>query len=200
MLDLFSPIISEEENVFLCSIPYEEEVFEALKSLGSTKALGLDGFTALFYKKYWCFIQADVLLCIWNFFKNNYLLRGQNHIFLALVPTLSGSHTAHQFRLISLCNIVCKIISKILANRLKIFLPKIISPLQYAFVPKRNIQDNTILAYELLHSFKSKRDKGGYMFLKLDMEKAFDRMKWTFLLSIMEKLGFSPTWLAWIRI
>ena len=52
MLDLFTPIITEEENIFLCSIPSEEEIFEALNSLGSIKALDPDGFTSLFYKKY----------------------------------------------------------------------------------------------------------------------------------------------------
>jgi hypothetical protein len=119
---------------------------------------------------------------------------------------MSGSHTANQFRPISLCNIVYKIISKILANRLKALLPKIIPPSppppppQSAFVPKRNIQDNTILAHELLHTFKAKRGKGGFMFLKMDMEKAFDRMEWTFLLAILEKLGFSSTWISWIRV
>jgi hypothetical protein len=66
-----------------------------------------------------------------------------------------------------------------LANRLKRFLPKIISPLQSAFAPKKNIQDNTILAYELLHTFESKRGMGGFMFMKMDMEKAFDRMEWS---------------------
>jgi hypothetical protein len=64
MLDLFTPIITEEDNIFLCSIPLEEEVFEALNSLGSTKAPGLDVFTALFYKKYWSTIKVEVLLCI----------------------------------------------------------------------------------------------------------------------------------------
>jgi hypothetical protein len=124
----------------------------------------------------------------------------QNHSFIALVPKLSGSHTVHQFQPISLCNIAYKIIFKILANRLKFLLSKIISHLQAAFVPKRNIQDNTVLAHELLHSFKSKRGKGGYMFLKLDMEKVFDRMEWNFLLAILEKLGFSPTWISWLKI
>ena len=186
MLDLFTPIITEEENIFLCSIPSEEEIFEALNSLGSTKAPGPDGFTALFYKKYWSIIKAEVLLYIWNFFNNNFLQRGQNHIFVALIPKLSGSHSIHQLRPISLCNIIYKIISKILANRLKKFLPKIISLIQSTFVPKRNIEDNTILAHELLHSFKSKRGKWGFMFLKLDMEKAFDKLEWTFLLSILE--------------
>ena len=138
--------------------------------------------------------------CIWNFFQQQFLLRDQNHSFIALVPKLNGSHIAQQFRPISLCNIVYKIISKNLANRLKVHLHKIISPLQSAFVPKRNIQDNTILAHQLLHSFKSKRGKGGFMFLKMDMEKAFDRMEWSFVLAILEKLGFSSIWISWIRI
>jgi hypothetical protein len=63
MLDLFSPVITEEENGFLCAIPGEEEVLEALSSLGSTKAPGPDGFTALFYKKYWHLIKKEVLVC-----------------------------------------------------------------------------------------------------------------------------------------
>ena len=140
MLDLFPPIITEEENVDLCSLPAEKEILEALASLGSTKAPGPDGFTALFDKKYWNQVKSDVLVCIEHYFTNNRLPRGQNHSFIALVPKLSGSHIAHQFRPISLCNMVYKIISKILANRLKTLLPKIISPLQSAFVLKREVQ------------------------------------------------------------
>ena len=200
MLDLFSPVISDEDNLSLCSIPTELEVFQALTSLGSTKAPGPDGFTALFYKKYWYLVKVEVLNCIWNFFNNNSLLRNLNHTFLALIPKSSGSHATNQFRPISLCNIVYKIISKILANRLKPLLTKFISPLQSAFVPNRNIQDNTILAQELLHTFKLKRGKGGFMFLKLDMENAFDRMEWKFILAILGKLGFSQIWINWIRI
>jgi hypothetical protein len=196
----FSPVISVEENVLLCSIPDKAEVLEALTSLGSTKAPGPDGFTTLFYKKYWHLIKKEVLVCVDQFFSNHCFLREQNQSFIALIPKSSGSHTAHQFRPIGLCNIVYKIISKILANRLKATLPKIISPFQLAFVPKRNIQDNTILAHELLHSFKAKRGKCGFMFLKMDMEKAFDRMERSFLLAIVEKLGFSHTWISWIRI
>jgi hypothetical protein len=159
MLDLFSPVISDEENFTLSTPLVETKFFEALTSLGSTKALGPNGFTTLFYKKCWNLVKKDVLVSIEHFFLHNRLQDGQNHSFIALVPKLSGSHIAHQFRPISLCNIVYKIISKILANKLKFLLPKIISPLQSAFVPKRNIQDNTILAHELLHSFKFKRGK-----------------------------------------
>ena len=129
MLDLFSPVITVKENALLCSIPDEAEVLEALTSLGSTNASGLDGFTSLFYKKYWHLIKKEVLVYVDQFFSNHCLLREQNQSFIALIPKSNGSHTTHQFRPISLCNILYKIISKILANRLKATLPKIISPL-----------------------------------------------------------------------
>jgi hypothetical protein len=159
MLDLFPSVITDDDNNFLCSIPTEPEVISALFSLGSTKAPVPDGFTALFYKKYWPFVRADVLACIGNFFINKHLLNEQNYTFIALVPKQTGSHTVRQFRLIRLCNIVYKIISKVLANRFKTLIPKIISPFQLAFVPGRNIQDNSILAHELLHNFNNKKGK-----------------------------------------
>jgi hypothetical protein len=111
------------------------------------------------------------------FFLNKKTAREHNHTFITLIPKQIGAHSVNQFRPISLCNISYKIISKILANRLKLLLPKIISPLQFAFVPNRSIQNDSILAHELLHSFKLKRGKGGFLFLKMDMEKAFDKME-----------------------
>jgi hypothetical protein len=73
MLDLFSSVITEEENETLSTPLAEEEILEALTSLGSTKATELDGFTVLFYKKYWNLIKNDVLVCIGHFFINNRL-------------------------------------------------------------------------------------------------------------------------------
>jgi hypothetical protein len=123
------------------------------------------------------------------------LLEELNHTDIALIPKQSGYQTVHHFRPIILCNIVYKIITKILANRFKTMLPKIISPLQSAFVPSRKIQGNTILAHELLQSFNNKKGKGDFMFLNMDMEKAFDKMELDFILSIMKKLGFHPSWI-----
>jgi hypothetical protein len=193
-LSLFENSISLAENDTLCSIPSEQEIFDALSSIGSTKAPGPDGFTALFYKKYLSIIKDVVLGSVWDFFLKNHLLKEQNHTFIALIPKQLGPSTVHHFRPISLCNIIYKIISKILANRFKVLLHHFISPLQSAFVPTRNIQDNTILAHELLHTMKAKRGRGGLMAIKLDMEKAFDRMEWSFLFAILEKLGFRSTW------
>jgi hypothetical protein len=195
--DLFPPIITEEENIALISIPTEEEVFKVLSSIDSSKAPGPDGFSALFYKKYWSAVKCEVLECVWDFFLNKKMAREQNHTFITLIPKQTGAHSVNQFRPISLCNISYRKTSKILENRLKLILPKIISPLQSAFVPNKSIQDNSVIAHELLHSFKLKRGKCGFMFLKMDMEKAFDKMEWKLILAIMQQLGFHATWLQW---
>jgi hypothetical protein len=139
-------------------------------------------------------------MCLGFFFSTNHLLKEQNHTFIALVPKQLGPSSVGHFRPISLCNIIYKIISKILANRFKGLLHHFISPYQSAFVPSRSIQDNSILAHELLHTIKSKRGRGGLMAVKIDMEKAFDRMEWSFLLAILHKLGFSDIWINWIRV
>ncbi|GLT67788.1 hypothetical protein SLA2020_400720 [Shorea laevis] len=200
MLDLFDQVITLEDNSSICSTPSEAEIFEALSSIGSTKAPGPDGFTALFYKEYWNIVKDVVLHSIWDFFESDHLLREQNHTFIALVPKQLGPSTVNHFRPISLCNIIYKIISKILANRFKGLLHRFISPYQSAFVPSRSIHDNSIMAHKLLHTLKSKKGRGGLMAVKIDMEKAFDKMEWNFLLAILSKLGFSPKWITWLRI
>ena len=159
MLSLFAPVIIVEDNLFLCALHPEEEVVQALSSLGSFKAPGLDGFIALFDKKFWPIVKTEVLDCVGSFFQNFHLREELNHTYIALIPKQFGSHTMHHFRSINLCNIVYKIITKILANKLKTMLPKIISPLQSAFVHSKNIQDNTILAHKLLHTFHNKIGK-----------------------------------------
>jgi len=134
------------------------------------------------------------------FFRKHHLLKEQNNTFIALIQKRLGPFSVTHFRPISLCNIIYKIISKILANRFKNLLHLFISPHQSAFVPSRTIQDNSIMAHELMHALKSKQGRGGLMAVKIDMEQAFDRMEWEFLLSIMDKLGFHRTWVSWIRI
>ena len=111
------------------------------------------------------------------FFHNGHLLKEINRTFITLIPKLESREASHDYRPISICNVSYKIIAKILANRVKPLLNKIISPLQGAFAPSRLINDNTMLAHEIMHSFKKKKGKRGYMEIKLDMEKAYDRLQ-----------------------
>ena len=97
--------------------------------------------------------------------------------------------------LISLCNVIYKLISKVVANRLKGILPDIISPAQSAFILGCLMTDNILIAYEATHYIqKRKKGKDGYAAIKLDMSKAYDRVEWSFLEEMMIKLGFARRW------
>ncbi|CAL1354917.1 unnamed protein product [Linum trigynum] len=87
-----------------------------------------------------------------------------------------------------------------MAGRLATMLPQIISEGQNAFIRERQIIDNVLLGHELMHYLKIKtRGKKGYMALKVDMEKAYDRVEWAFLLGVLDKMGFSSVWRDWIH-
>lgn len=106
-----------------------------------------------------------------------------NKTVIALIPKCKNATRVSEYRPISLCNVIYKLISKTLANRLKGVLDFFISPTQSAFVPGRNICDNAILGFECLHYIKNKKKgKEGWAALKLDMSKAYDRVELFFLL------------------
>ena len=119
-----------------------------------------------------------------------------NHTNIVLIPKVKDLEKMFDFRQISLCNVIYKIISKVLANRLKPVLPRIISPTQSAFVLGRLITNNVLVAYDMLHTMHArKKGKKGSMALKLDISKAYDLVKWQFLQGIMEKMGFPTQWI-----
>ena len=116
----------------------------------------------------------------------NYL----NQTLIALIPKQLGPETISQFRPISLCNTVYKIVSKILVNRIRPLLPKLISPMQAAFLQGRRGADNVIIAQELIYSLGKRRGQEGFMAVKIDLEKAFDRLEWSFIRMVLTHFGF----------
>ena len=114
-----------------------------------------------------------------------------------LIPKIKNPEKVTNYRLISLCNVAYKIDSKVVANRMKMVLQDIISENQSAFVAKRLIIDNVLVAHELMnHIGKKKKGKCGEMAVKLDMSKAYDRVEWECLQQIMRKLGFHEKWIS----
>ena len=132
---------------------------------------------------------------IFEFFQSDNLLKSINYTHITLIPKVKAPDTMTQFRTISLCNVLYKIISKVLANRLKSVLDHMISGSQSAFVPGKLITDNVLVAFEAFHYLKTKRQgQSTHMAVKLDMSKAYDRVEWIFLKSMMARMGFCARW------
>lgn len=119
----------------------------------------------IFYQAFWNIIGTDVASAIREFFESGRMSRAVNHTFLALIPKRTTANRVEQFRHISLCNIIYKIITKIIAGRLKGHLDTIIHPSdQTAFVPHRSILDNN---HEVMSYLNSKKGKNGFMAIKV---------------------------------
>lgn len=98
-------------------------------------------------------------------------------------------------RPIALCNVIYKIIRKVLANRLKVLLSLVVLKHQSAFLKGRLISNNIIFSFEVLHYLKRKQQgKVGYMTMKLDLSKAYDIVEWLYLAAIMKRMGFCDRW------
>jgi hypothetical protein len=190
--------VFEDMNRYFLADFTEEEVKKALFSIGDLKAPGPDGLHAVFYKRFWDLLGDDLIKEVLMAVNNINIPDGWNSTTIVMIPKVDNPDKVSQFRPISLCNVVYKVISKMLAARLKNYLSEIISDHQSAFVPGRLISDNILLAYESIHTMKNKKGKKGLCAVKLDMHKAYDRVEWRYLEKIMLKLGFARRWVDMI--
>jgi hypothetical protein len=199
VLGLMNACVTDEMNAKLCAPFTEKEISDALFQIGPLKAPGPDGFPARFLQRNWGLLKVDVIRAVQRFFEEGIMPDDVNNTAIVLVPKKNDPTELKDFRPISLCNVLFKVVSKCLVNRLRPILEDIISPTQSAFIPGRMITDNALIAFECIHAIQSNsRDRAGFCAYKLDMAKAYDRVDWRFLEGAMAKLGFHRSWIQWV--
>jgi hypothetical protein len=158
LLDAVPPSVTPAMNDLLSMEYTPEEVKATLDAIGDLKALGPDGMPAVFFKKYWDVVGEKLTQEVLNVLRGGQIPDGWNDTIISLIPKVEKPEKVTDLRPISLCNVVYKVVSKVLSNRLRQVLPDLITPNQSAFVPGRLISDNILVAYEITHYLLNKRD------------------------------------------
>ncbi|KAJ9701371.1 hypothetical protein PVL29_006637 [Vitis rotundifolia] len=164
--------------------------------MNGDKAPGPDGFTLAFWQACWDFLKEEIVELFKEFYEQRSFVKSLNTTFLTLIPKKGGAEDLGDFRPISLLGGLYKLLAKVLANRLKKVLDKLVSEDQNAFVRGRQILDASLIANEVVDYWKKRKEKG--LICKLDIEKAYDSINWSFLMKVLSKMGFGSRWRDWI--
>lgn len=172
----------------------QEEIKRDVNDMAPLKAPGSDGIHAIFYQREWITVGETVVNQVKDFMHTGNLPNGINDTLVALVPKTPNPEKVNQFRLISLCNVNYKIITKAMTTRIKEVMRNLVGPEQSSFVPERQITDNIVIYQEVMHSFHKKKGNKGMMAIKIDLKKAYDRLSWEFIEDTLRKAGFNNEW------
>lgn len=145
---------------------------------------------------------SSVCKLVKDCFTNPALIGTINDTMITLIPKGDAVVTMKDFRPIGLCNVSYKIITKLLGRRLRALMEDLVSPHQCSFVPNRHSSDNIIIAQEVIHSMRSKKGAKGWMAIKIDLEKAYDRLNWDFVKHTLQDIGLPQSYidLVWYCI
>jgi hypothetical protein len=190
-------LISEVDNASLISPFTLEEIEEVVKHSDGNKSPGPDGFNFAFMKKFWGLLKGEIRVMFDQFHGNASLPNGLLSYFVTLIPKVNSPLSLSDFRPISLLGCLYKLIAKVLAKRLASVMDSIIAPNQSAFLKGRNLVDGVVVVNEVVEA--AKKLKKDCMIFKVDFEKAYDSVDWSFLDYMLHRFGFCEKWIAWIR-
>ncbi|XP_010463164.1 PREDICTED: uncharacterized protein LOC104743817 [Camelina sativa] len=197
--ELVSFRVSSPQHEGLLKLVSDEEIRHTLFKMPVGKSPGPDGYTVEFFKQAWSVIGRDFVVAVQSFFLKGFLPKGVNSTILTLIPKKSDSTEMKDYRPISCCNVLYKVVSKIIANRLKIILPSFIAPNQSAFIKDRLMMENLLLASELVKDYHKESISPRCM-MKIDISKAFDSVQWPFLINILKAINVPANFIHWIEL
>ncbi|GJX76497.1 RNA-directed DNA polymerase, eukaryota [Tanacetum coccineum] len=193
---MFPNRLSSDQATDLESPVTTDEIRNAVWACGENKSPGPDGFTFEFFRMFWNVIGPDMSVAVEWFFNHNSFSRGCNSSFVSLIPKIPDPKIVSDYRPISLIGSLYKVITKILATRLSLVISDLISDVQTAFLPNRQILDGPFIINELLSWCKLKKQQA--MVFKVDFAKAYDTIRWDYLDDVLEAFGFGDKWRSWI--
>lgn len=197
--DLLTYICTSEAAAVLAGPVTAMEIHKALLSLPNDKVSGSNVFTKEFFVAAWRILGGGFIVAIQSFFLFGFLPTRVNATVLALIPKTENAQTMKNFRPIACSNLLYKLISKVLANKLQIIFPYAIEPNQCAFIEERLFPENVTLALELVNGYHRTAGKEKCA-VKFDISKAFDTIKWSFMISVLQEMGLPSQFLNWIRL
>ena len=174
-----------------------KEVVSALFDLSGDKASGPDGSSLAFWQSSWDLVKEEVMSFFRDFQEHGRFVRSLNSTFLVLVLKKGDAEDLRDYRPISLVGGLYKLLAKALANRLKQVVGKVVSSSQNAIVEGRQILDVVLITNKVVDSLLKSNECG--VMCKLDIEKAYDHLKWDFLLQVLRKMGFGEKWVGWVK-
>ena len=182
-------LLEEEKDNLIKDVTYDE-IKVGLWSLKAFKALGVDGLHAGFFQIFWHEVNESICKEVGSIFSSGVMPEYLNRTLIAFVPKCHNLKTINSYRPNSLCNTIYKVVTKIIVARICPLLSNLISLVQAAFVPARRGLDNVLIAQELIHSIDKKKGRMGYMAIKMDLEKAYDRLEWSFIHKVLHGFHF----------
>ncbi|CAN1776232.1 Transposon TX1 uncharacterized 149 kDa protein [Linum perenne] len=169
--------------------------------MNPNKAPGPDELNPCFYQTFWTEMGAVISSNCRDWLEQFLIPDPVRETNIILLPKKPNPTAMTDLRPISLCDVRYRLLSKVLANRLRRIIPNIIGDEQSAFVQGRSIVDNVLVAAETLHTMNTRRyAKFGEIAVKIDISKAFDRVEWDYLEMILRRLGFADKWVKWMTM